>query len=464
MISFTSVCFAHISGHNSKITGRKWTFIKDGETHAFFGSFYLYKDGVVTIENGQHELFKIPIHQLSKADYEVAIMKAKHIAILNHDKLAVNTLSESAPKQGNISLNINLEVVVMVIILLGICFVFFAISRKKLYKFLKTILILFMGLAMLSSCKKNGCTDETADNYDNNAKTDDGTCTYTDIMDVEEIDASFTPYSNVSTYFDENYFYVESNGIPNHDDMMVGITAWIAQVPLPHDYTGADAWPIPLNPEYADSPVSIEGHLQKGAIAIAANGIPIFNPINASGDISKEIGELDAYGGHSGRGDDYHYHAAPLHLEATSGANPIAFGLDGYAVYGSTEPDGSTMEDLDEYHGPEWHGVCHYHGTETYPYMIAGLRGKITLAGTAPEDQITPQPVGQALRGDPHPINTENLIITSCVENSTDNGYTLTYEINGVEGSVIYSWDQNDLFTFTFNDVDGSVTTETFQR
>lgn len=35
-----------------------------------------------------------------------------------------------------------------------------------------------MGAASLTSCKKEGCTDEAATNYDANAKTDDGSCEY----------------------------------------------------------------------------------------------------------------------------------------------------------------------------------------------------------------------------------------------------------------------------------------------
>ncbi|MGB4709182.1 MAG: hypothetical protein WBH50_06565, partial [Fuerstiella sp.] len=30
-------------------------------------------------------------------------------------------------------------------------------------------------------------------------------------------------------------------------------------------------------------------------------------------------GELDEWGGHCGRGDDYHYHTAPVHLETIVG-------------------------------------------------------------------------------------------------------------------------------------------------
>ncbi|MCP4443093.1 MAG: YHYH protein [Aureispira sp.] len=135
---------------------------------------------------------------------------------------------------------------------------------------------------------------------------------------------AFAPHSNVSTSYDDTYFYVESDGLAQHQ-MMVGIYTWIDQFPIPQAFkNGESKWSIPLQPAYADDPIGIEGHFQKGAIAIAVNGIPIFNPINASGLISKQIGELDAFGGHAGRADDYHYHAAPLHLQ-TSDNLPIRF-------------------------------------------------------------------------------------------------------------------------------------------
>ena len=48
-------------------------------------------------------------------------------------------------------------------------------------------------------------------------------------------------------------------------------------------------------------------------------GYPRINPANNTGRISYEIGELDAYGGHCGLGDDYHYHVAPVHLTPVLG-------------------------------------------------------------------------------------------------------------------------------------------------
>jgi hypothetical protein len=110
-------------------------------------------------------------------------------------------------------------------------------------------------------------------------------------------------------------------------------------VPIPQAYTGDNAWKIPLKPTFAERPISGKTSLRRGAIALAANGIPIFNALNNRGEDSFAIGELDEFGGHCGRADDYHYHAAPLALQTLVGpSNPIAFALDGFAIYGLYNP------------------------------------------------------------------------------------------------------------------------------
>mgnify|MGYP000111968260 CR=1 FL=1 len=50
-------------------------------------------------------------------------------------------------------------------------------------KFNLIIGALFVALAF-SSCKKEGCTDEVADNYSTEAKTDDGSCNYTTAIGI----------------------------------------------------------------------------------------------------------------------------------------------------------------------------------------------------------------------------------------------------------------------------------------
>ena len=50
---------------------------------------------------------------------------------------------------------------------------------------MKNTLTLLLGLLVIGtaiSCKKEGCTDETANNYDAEAKTDNGTCTYAPVV------------------------------------------------------------------------------------------------------------------------------------------------------------------------------------------------------------------------------------------------------------------------------------------
>ena len=225
--------------------------------------------------------------------------------------------------------------------------------------------------------------------------------------DPQFVESAFKPFKpQVATSWNDQYFFVSSLGIPDHQ-MMVGITKWQQQVPIPQCYTGDNSWPIPLNPELAAEPLAIEQHFMKGAVAIAANGIPIFNARNNTGLDSYLAGELDEFGGHCGRADDYHYHIAPLHLEGkTTAVLPIGFALDGYALYGSKEPDGSAMKPLDANHGHFGsNGVYHYHGTKVYPYSVGKMVGKVTLdpKTPAPEDQILPQafasPVRPALPG-----------------------------------------------------------------
>ena len=66
------------------------------------------------------------------------------------------------------------------------------------------------------------------------------------------------------------YFYVESNGMPDHP-MMVGITAWQQQVPIPQTYTGRNAWQIPLFPKLSDKPVRAKKELFRGDLALAVS-------------------------------------------------------------------------------------------------------------------------------------------------------------------------------------------------
>jgi hypothetical protein len=157
----------------------------------------------------------------------------------------------------------------------------------------------------------------------------------------------------VKAFTSGDVWLIESNGLATHQ-MMVGITSWQQQFSVSQDYPGTNAWQIPRTPELADEPISARTGLFRGAIALAANGVPIFNALNNRGDDAFLVGELD-----------------------------------GFALYGSVEPDGSPLEALDEHNGHLGaDGVYHYRGTATYPHINGGLVGVVEVS-----DQVEPQPV-----------------------------------------------------------------------
>ncbi len=261
--------------------------------------------------------------------------------------------------------------------------------------------------------------------------------------------------SRVKTYQDEQYLYVESNGMPDHQ-LMVGITSWQQQVPLPQSYSGSNAWKIPLHPIIAENPVSAKTSLYRGAIALAVNGIPIFNALNNRGDDAFLYGELDQWGGHAGRADDYHYHAAPLYLAEIVGVDkPIAYALDGFPIYGLAEPDGSPVAELDEFNGHfTVDGGYHYHGTNTYPYINGGMRGVVTVNG----DQIEPQPRTTPIREALQPL--KGAVITDFADLG-NNSYSLEYQMSGQKYYVNYGVN-GSAYTFEFVDASGAKTVETY--
>jgi phosphatidylethanolamine-binding protein (PEBP) family uncharacterized protein len=255
---------------------------------------------------------------------------------------------------------------------------------------------------------------------------------------------AFMPFTKLDLRADGEFLYVGSNGMPDHN-MMVGITAWQQQVPLPQPYFDDNSWRIPLKPVPAKEPAMIKGRFLRGAIALAVNGIPIFNPQNNRGEISYEIGELDQWGGHCGRADDYHYHITPLHLQAQAGKGmPVAYALDGYPVYGLTEPDGSPVANLDECHGHESPSGYHYHASNKYPYVFGGFHGEVVDAG----EQVDPQPRAQGVREALTALRGAKI---TAFESTGKDSYKLSYDVNGDKRSVSYSIKADGTFPFEFD-------------
>ena len=273
-----------------------------------------------------------------------------------------------------------------------------------------------------------------------------------------QISRTFQPFaSKVKTRNDDKNFYVESDGMPDHR-MMVGITAWQQQVPLPQPYTGPNSWQFPLEPKVAKNPLSAKDHFFRGAIAMAANGVPIFNPIKNDGRTDTFLaGELDEFGGHCGRADDYHYHIAPLHLQKQLGKSlPVAYALDGYPIYGLAEADGSEVKGLDAFNGhPTKDGRYHYHATKTYPYINGGFHGEVTDKG----GQVDPQPRAEGYRPAGEPLRGAKI---NGFEKLADSSYKVMFSWSNKNYTIHYSVGKDGVASFDYIDPNGKVSTQKY--
>lgn len=427
---FCHFVFAHNIDMGTALP-RSWTLTKDNKS--FEGYFYMYKNGNVFIDV-DNKIVNYPLTAFCKEDQDFTLKKDAHIRKLNND-LQTTQLSISETKKQNTNTLI-LVGIFAAITVIGYC-IQNIVNKKYLAFSYSTLGLLFIGSSLAFSIKSYKSVKSVTSPY--------------------FMDSAFTPFKPaINTSWDANYFYVESKGIPNHS-MMTGITKWQQQVPIPQCYTGTNAWSIPLNPTIAASPVPVnQNHFLRGAVAIAANGVPIFNPYTNTGVDALVDGQLDNWGGHSGRADDYHYHIAPLSLYSlgqTPETLPCAFALDGFAVYGSKEPDGSNMTTLDSCHGHYGsNGVYHYHGTVAAPYMIGYMVGSVTEDATL---QIIPQAAAKPVRPSLTPLT--GATITAFAPNGTNNGYNLTYTKSGQNYNVNYSWTTN-VYTYNFISPTGTTT------
>jgi hypothetical protein len=440
---------AHPGGHGCLDQSVTHWSLSDGQT---IDGHFLYGQGkqVMVLETPQGELVRLQVSALTPEDQLKALEKMRLLAAINQPKGATRSEFEG------ISIWIVLSSVIGTLLAHALLsrFLQYASSfRGRLMEWTLMSFFTCMFLLLTVACKKlaQSVPIPTPSVVIPRTRT-------------SFLDSSFAPYrSEVTTSFDNSWYRVASNGIPSHN-MMVGITSWQQQVPIFQRYSGSNSWSIPLQPEYATIPLSTKSNLMKGAVAIAVNGIPIFNALNNRGEDAYAIGELDNWGGHCGRADDYHYHGAPFHLSGLDPKLPIAFGLDGFPVYGTKEPDGSVMAGLDTCHGHVLAtGTYHYHGTTNYPYVIGAMRGKVTLdpATPAPENQILPQAFAKAARPATTPLRGATIID---FKSTNTNAYSLTYRIGSENGYVHYDWDAGGKFTYTLVDTSGVSATSIYQR
>lgn len=438
LLAVLVLCAQNLFGHghhaheDADTRLKRWAI--STEKHPLKASFLLSKNDSVFLEKADGTVLRFPLADLSGTDQDFVREKMAHIEQLNQlgmEAQPVQTL-ENHPVSKSMAWLLGLALLAFAVLA---SFLFFKKNRRLAFA------LSLGGTAFLCAFKT-----QIAENLLS--------------TDPLFIDAAFKPFKpHVATRWDANWFYVGSNGIPTTHPMMAGITKWQQQVPIQQCYIGTNAWQIPLNPELAATPVPVnQQHFLRGAVAIAANGIPIFNPYTNTGVDAFLDGQLDQWGGHCGRADDYHYHIAPMFLDTqTVDILPIAFALDGFAVYAGQEPDGAPMRPLDANHGHfDAAGVYHYHGAASAPYMIGNMVGKVTEDATM---QIVPQPRATPVRPSLTPLT--GATITNCTPNAAGNGYTLTYTRNGQTFQVEYSWTSGGVYTYHFISPTAT-TTETY--
>lgn len=421
--------FAHEHGHGAP--AHSWEL--KNESEIILADFNKQENGFVYLSDANHRLLKFEFGEFSEKDQRYLSEKSNWIQNANRENNKIAFIPFSNYKNW--------------LILIGILMVLFSvykfIKRSQFVQFsygaLGMVLIL---TACVNSINGNVIILDTKVPANN----------------IDFLNSIFGVFDKVNTRHDDQYFYIESDGLPNHE-MMTGITNWQQQVPIPHDYSGKNSWAIPLRPQLVAHPLSTKENFMKGAIAIAANGIPIFNPLNNRGEDANAIGELDRWGGHCGRADDYHYHLAPTHLQSQVGeGKPIAYALDGFPVFGETTK--SLDENLGRFNVDSSY---QYHAVKEYPYLIAAMRGKVEInPGTrAPENEISPQAKTKGVRPALRPLRGAAITDFKKIQS---NQHQLTYTLENQIYSIYYGWDDSGQYNFEFINPDGTSSKSNFQR
>lgn len=404
---------------------KEWK-LKSGKT--VFGHFHVTHKDTLVLEKNNGTFHRVPLNSLAAADREFVSKRELSIQQINH-QLSLAPAANSIDVSDTHNMELPAKGMLYLISLLILALLIPAIrqaewTKRWFFPALSAGLLLISGFTFKQNKKLS---------FDRR---------------VSYMDSAFSYFKpDVNTRSDANWYYVESLGLPDHETML-GIKAWQQQVPIPQCYIGSNAWSIPLHPQIASSPVPVNTkHFLRGAIAIAVNGIAIFSPYTNTGVDAYLDGQLDQYGGHSGRADDYHYHTAPTVLFSKVPANsPLAFALDGFAIFGNIEPDGQSQLPLDSNHGHYGlDGIYHYHISTSAPYMIKNMVGKVTEDSTM---QIIPQATAKGCRPALTPL--KGATITRNIPYPGKNGFVLTYTLGNNNDTVDYSWTPQGNYTFVF--------------
>ena len=265
--------------------------------------------------------------------------------------------------------------------------------------------------------------------------------------------------AKVTVTCDEEYAYIGADTYPDHE-LMTGIVGSNEQIPVP---AKGYASPVRLEPVIATSLTA-----RDAALGVAVNGVPIYD-YSAAGDLDLDqydpnvdtvlLEQLDNCGGHAGRGDDYHYHAAPtcmIDVMPNTGDDAIlGWGFDGYPIYGDRNPDGSpiTPDTLDVCNGQsdETFGF-RYHTSQAPPYIVQCLVGEVDTQDPNFLPRVPPL-VDAMNQGKPPGMppggGVDNLV--HVVQGDTR---TMSYEHQGSAYYISYSpAAEPDCYTFEFKTV-----------
>jgi len=270
-----------------------------------------------------------------------------------------------------------------------------------------------------------------------------------------------------------------TTSLPTHE-MMHGIVNWIDRVPVAYPLR----WEINLEPTWHDNYTNTTGI---GPNAVAINGVPIFHystapdtSIDPTKNHSDTVtnGELDECGGHSGQGDDYHYHSAPICLVDKENLDkPIAYSLDGAPIYFGSAPASDTLNvlGLSGYEAPSGLDLCNgarrgdgswvFYSTEDPPYMVGchhtdGIDNReyqIPVFRNQREEDLLGNIQGEVNEG-------ISILPATLVEGGV---YTQKFTQNGAEKSIQYTVETTgttQTIEMKFSKGDQSVGTKTYER
>ena len=246
----------------------------------------------------------------------------------------------------------------------------------------------------------------------------------------------------VTVTCDGTYALVASDTYPDHVKM-TGITGTNDQLPVPA--VGYKS-PIVLAPSRAAAVTSIDA-----ALGVAVNGVPIYDYTSQGTNSlsvydpkadTKLTGELDQCNGHAGRGDDYHYHAAPTCMMGVmknkGPAAIVGWAFDGYPIYGNTNPDGTVIKtgELDVCNGKSDPVFGYrYHTSDVHPYITQCLSGNFD---TAKAPRVAPLSAQDGGGGRPPGAKAPGGVTNLVFVEAPDGTRTMTYQHQGTSYSIAY--------------------------